>query len=174
MLFGCIHDVSCPQEVKLGPNSKANFSKTAESKRSLSTFGITARDTHHIKKKPNHCILQRVIAKKKVPYQMSLEERYITFRAKIEHQNNRKRYIKCTYSESTSEVLFKTLLFVVQFKASRCQWSILASGAKIEGKLLANFSKMAEQKTLSTALAEIRIILNEAQSVHSTRSYSKK
>ena len=43
---------------------------------------------------------------------MFLEENYTTFRAKIEHLNLRKRYIKYTYSESTLEdVLFKTLFF---------------------------------------------------------------
>ena len=40
---------------------------------------------------------------------MTLEERCTTFRAKIEHLNIIKRYIKYTYSESTLDGLFKTV-----------------------------------------------------------------
>ena len=40
---------------------------------------------------------------------MTLEERFTTFRAKIEHLNIIKRYIKYIYSESTLDGLFKTV-----------------------------------------------------------------
>ena len=52
---------------------------------------------------------------------MTLEERCTTFRAKIEHLNIIKRYIKYTYSESTLGGLFKTVFFfntVQSFKVS--------------------------------------------------------
>ena len=42
---------------------------------------------------------------------MTLEERYTTFKAKIERQNLRKGGIKYTYSESTLDELFRTLIF---------------------------------------------------------------
>ena len=52
---------------------------------------------------------------------MTIEERCTTFRAKIEHLNIIKRYIKYTYSESTLDGLFKTVFFfntVQSFKVS--------------------------------------------------------
>ena len=43
---------------------------------------------------------------------MTVEERYTTFRANIDNINLRKCYIKCAYSESTLNRLFKTLYFI--------------------------------------------------------------
>ena len=40
---------------------------------------------------------------------MAKEAEYSVCRAKIEHLNLRKRYIKYTYSESTLDELFKTV-----------------------------------------------------------------
>ena len=98
----------------------------------------TAWDTHHIKKWARLVHSRRSYSKKKVPYQTTLEERYTTSRAKIEHLYIIKRYIKYTYSESTLDGLFKTVFFSIQFKASRCQRCqplvSNASRGKIEGK----------------------------------------
>ena len=41
---------------------------------------------------------------------MTIEESYLTFRAKIEHLNLWKRYTKYTYSKSTLDGLFRTLI----------------------------------------------------------------
>ena len=116
-----------------------------------STVCSTARDTHHIKKWTQSVHSSRSYSKKKVPYQMTMEERYTTSRAKIEHLNHRKWYIKYTYSESAWNGLFKTLIFqntVQNFKVTkRCQPLVsTSSGAKTRASLLANFSKTAEQK----------------------------
>ena len=74
---------------------------------------------------------------------MTLEERYITFRSKIEHQNNKKRYIKYTYLESTLDGLFKTLILspeVTKIKASKwCGLVSTASEAKNENKFTDHF-----------------------------------
>ena len=121
----------------------------------LNTVCSTAWDTHYIKKWTQSVHSSRSYSKNNVPYQMTLEERYTTFRAKIEQQNLRKRYIKYTYSESTLDGLFKTLNFLTHFKASRCQnggvdvtrWCQPLLGLKSRASLLANFSKTAEQKT---------------------------
>ena len=81
----------------------------------------TAWDTLYIKKWAQSVHSSRSYSKITVPYQMSLEERYTTFRAKIEHLNITKRYIKYTYSESTLDGLFKILIFsntVQSFKIS--------------------------------------------------------
>ena len=81
---------------------------------------------------------------------MDLEERYTPFRAKIEHLNSRKRYIKYTYSETTLDRQSKTVIFIpelIKFKASRSHRMLsTASRVKIKGNLLANFSETAEQK----------------------------
>ena len=123
----------------------------------------------------------RSYSKNKVPYQITLEERYTTFRAKIEHQNIRKRYIKYTYTESTLDGLFKTFIFLTHFKASRCQnggvtrWCQPLLALKSRASLLANFSQTAERKTTPLvqfeALLEIRIILKNEP--NSSRSYIK-
>ena len=93
---------------------------------------------------------------------------YSCCRAKIDHLNLRKRYIKYTYSESTLDGLFKTLILsleMTKFKASRwCTgWCQLLLGLKPRASLLANSSKTAEQKltpfTQSVSPLEIRIIL---------------
>ena len=139
----------------------------------LNTVCSTAWDTHYIKKWVQSVHSSRSYSKNKVPYQITLEERYTTFRAKIDQQNIRKRYIKYTYSESTLDGLFKTLIFLTHFKASRCQndggggvtrwWQPLLA-LKSRASLLANFSKTAEQKTTPLiqfeALLEIRILKN--------------
>ena len=75
---------------------------------------------------------------------MTLEERYATFRAKTEHLNLRKRYIKYKYSESTLDGLFKTPILspeVTKFEASkwRCRMVSTAWGAKTEGKFTGLF-----------------------------------
>ena len=83
-----------------GPSSLANFSKTAEQKNA-----------------------------KEVPYQMTGEERYNTFRARIGHLNLRIRYIKYTYSESTLDGQFKTLILspeVTKTKGSK----VVSDGVK--------------------------------------------
>ena len=90
-------------------------------KNALSFVCSTAWDTHHIKKWTQSVYSSRSYSKNKVPYQMTREERYTTFRAKIERLNLRKRYIKYTYSETTLHGLLKTLNSVTQFKGSRCQ-----------------------------------------------------
>ena len=69
---------------------------------------------------------------------MTKKAEYSGCRAKIEDLNLQKRYIKYTYSESTLDGLFKTLILspeVTKFKASRwCRMVSTASGAKTEGK----------------------------------------
>ena len=92
----------------------------------------------------------RSYSKKKVPYQLTLEERCTTFRAKIEHLNITKRYIKYTYSESTLNEQFKTLILspeVTKFKGSKRVPSTgtLLHQVKIGAPVLANFSKTAER-----------------------------
>ena len=77
---------------------------------------------------------------------MTPQERYTTFRAKIEHLNLWKRSIKYTYSrysESTLAGLLKTLIYLTRktkLKASTwCRMVSTASGAKIEGKYTGQF-----------------------------------
>ena len=43
---------------------------------------------------------------------MPSEEKYTTFRAKSEQVNLKKRYIKYSYSESSLDGQFRTLLFI--------------------------------------------------------------
>ena len=111
------------QFVKIGVCVLANFSKTAEQKKTpFYTVSSTAWDTHHIKKWAQLVYSSRSYSKNKVPYQITIEERYLPFRAKIEHLNLWKRYIKYTYSESTLDGLFRTLILlpeVTKFKASK-------------------------------------------------------
>ena len=81
---------------------------------------------------------------------MPLEERNTTFRAKIEHLNITKRYIKYTYSESTFDEQFKTLILspeVTKFQALKrvpCTGT-LHHLVKFGAPILANFSKTAER-----------------------------
>ena len=74
---------------------------------------------------------------------MTLEERYTTFRAKIELQNDRKSDIKYTYPAFTLDGLFKTLFLspeVTKFKAAKRCWMVsTASGSKIEDKFTCEF-----------------------------------
>ena len=92
---------------------------------------------------------------------------YSCCRAKIDHLNLQKRYIKYTYSESTLDRLFKTLILsleMTKFKASRwCTgWCQPLLRLKSRSSLLDNFSKTAEQKKTPlvqfVALLEIRIL----------------
>ena len=87
-----------------------NFSKTAERNKTLFT-GIQVR----LKLKSNQQTNQKSVRSTwrysniKVPYQMAKEAEYSVWRAKIEHLNLQKCYIKYTYSESTLDELFKTV-----------------------------------------------------------------
>ena len=88
----------------------ANFSKTAERNKTPFT-GIQVR----LKLSSNQQTDQKLVHSTrrycniKVPYQMPKEAEYSVCRAKIDHLNLRKRYIKYTYSESTLDELFKTV-----------------------------------------------------------------
>ena len=65
--------------------------------------------------------------KVKVPYQMTKKAEYSGCRAKIEHLNLQKRYIKYTYSECTLDGLSKNTNFVTRsnkFKA----WNVVSFG----------------------------------------------
>ena len=109
--------------VNLGSSFPGQFLKNGWTKtNALSTVCSTAWDTHYIKKWAQSVHSSRRFSKIKVPYQMTPEERYTTFRAKIEHLNHRKWYTKYIYSESTLDGLFKTLIFqntVQSFKATK-------------------------------------------------------
>ena len=87
----------------------ANFSKTAERNKTLFT-GIQVR----LKLSSNQQTNQSVhstwrYSNIKVPYQMAKEAEYSVCRAKIDHLNLQKRYIKYTYSDSALNGLFKTV-----------------------------------------------------------------
>ena len=125
----------------------------------------------------------RSYSKNKVPYQVTLEERYTTFRAKIEHLNITKRSIKYTYSESTIDEQFNTLILppeVTKFKGSKRAPSTgtLLHRVKIGAPVLANFSKTAERngtrpiskQSLAQAGSNKK---KSSKSIHSTTSYSK-
>ena len=125
----------------------------------------------------------RSYSKNKVPYQVPLEERNTTFRAKIEHLNITKRYIKYTYSESTLDEQFKTLILspeVTKFQALKRVPSTgtLLHLVKIGAHILANFSKTAERngtrpiskQSLAQAGSNRK---KSSKSVRSTTSYSK-
>ena len=111
---------------------------------------------------------RRSYSKKKVPYQTTLEERYTTSRAKIEHLNLGKRYIKYTYSESTLDELFKTLFFQYSSKLQVSTdgvngWCQPLQGLK-RGQVywpisLKRLNKNKTPLVLFVALPEIRIIL---------------
>ena len=79
-----------PQEFKPGIILLASFSNTAEQKTFLAHF-VALNGIRVILKKneSNQCTIQGVEAKKKESYQMTVEERYTTFRAKIEQINLR-------------------------------------------------------------------------------------
>ena len=132
------------QYVKRGVCVLANFSKTTEQKKTpLSQFLARLEIPIILQKWTQSVYSSRSYSKNKVPYQMTIEERSITFRAQTEHLNIWKRYIKYIYSESTLDGLFKTLILspeVTKFKAS--SWSRMvstASGAKTEGKFTGQF-----------------------------------
>ena len=82
----------------------ANFSKTAERNKTLFT-GIQVRLKLSTNQKLVHSTWR--YSNINVPYQMAKEAECSVCRAKIEHLNLRKRYIKYTYSESTLDELFK-------------------------------------------------------------------
>ena len=108
---------------KNGAPVLANFSKTADqtetrhiSKQSLAQAGSNKKKSL----KSVHSTTS--YSKIKVPYQITKKAEYSGCRAKIEHLNLRKRYIKYTYSESMLDGLFKTLILlpeVTKFKASK-------------------------------------------------------
>ena len=123
----------------------------------------------------------RSYSKYKAPYQMDLEERYTTFRAKIEHLNSRKRYIKYTYSETTLDRQSKTVIFIpelIKFKASRSHRMLsTASRGKIKGNFTGQFlwnggTKINALNTVCSTAWDTHQIKKWAQSVHSLRSYS--
>ena len=134
-----------------GVNFPGQFLKNGWTKtNALSTACSTAWDTRHIKKWAQSVHFSRSYSKNKVPYQVPLEERNTTFRAKIEHLNITKRYIKYTYSESTLDEQFKTLILspeVTKFQALKRGPSTgtLLHLVKIGAPILANFSKTAER-----------------------------
>ena len=111
------------QFVKIEVCVLANFSKTAEQKKTPLVQFVARLEIRIILKKWAQSVYSsRSYSKNKVPYQITIEERYIPFRAKIEHLNLWKRYIKYTYSESTLDGLFRTLILlteVTKFKASK-------------------------------------------------------
>ena len=88
----------------------ANFSKTAERNKTLFT-GIQVR----LKLSSNQQTNQKSVhstwrySNINVPYQMAKEAEYSVCRAKIDHLNLQKRYIKYTYSDSALNGLFKTV-----------------------------------------------------------------
>ena len=123
----------------------------------------------------------RSYSKYKAPYQIDLEERYTTFRAKIEHLNFRKRYIKYKYSETTLDRQFKTVIFIpelIKFKASRSDRMLsTASRGKIKGNFTGQFLWNGEPKinalnTVCSTAWDTHHIKKWAQSVHFSRSYS--
>ena len=76
--------------VQTGYNFAGNFLQYGRTKNVFSSFCRIKWDTRHIKKnESNQCTIQGVEAKKKESYQMTVEERYTTFRAKIEQMNLR-------------------------------------------------------------------------------------
>ena len=124
----------------------------------------------------------RNYSKNNVPYQMTLEEMYMTFRGKIEHLNHRKRYRKYTYSESTLVQFFKTLMFTRTFMKFRLQKVSRPDGHPLLGSKCGQVPWPISQKRLNeeNALSAVCItawdthdIKKWAQSVHCRRSYSK-
>ena len=106
---------------------------------------------------------------------------YSCRRAKIDHLNLQKRYIKYTYSESTLDGLFKTLILsleMTKFKASRWYRMVsTASRAKIEVKFTGQFLEngWTKKNPLSTVCSnawDTHHIKKWARSVQSSRSYS--
>ena len=122
-VFTVCHCSFSPQEVKLGPTSMANFSKTAQQKNTLSTVCSTARDTHYITKWAQSAHSSRSYSKIKVPYHMTPVERYSTFRAKTDLLNYIKRHVKYIWEQfplsGKSNGLFKTHFYNT---VQRCRW----------------------------------------------------
>ena len=69
-------------------------------KNALGTVCSTAWDTHHIKKWAQSVHSSRSYSENKVPYQITPEERYTTFRAKIDHLNYIKWPVKYIWRQS--------------------------------------------------------------------------
>ena len=124
----------------------------------------------------------RSYSKIKVPYQMTPEERYTTFRAKIDLQNFIKWHIKYIWQQSTlsdernGQTTGSKFACFVGLTCTYTQ----GTGhelAKMEVCVLANFSKTAARnKTLFTGI-QVRLKLSSNQqtdqkSVHSTRRNS--
>ena len=124
----------------------------------------------------------RSYSKIQVPYQWTPEEKYTTFRAKIDLQNFIKRLIKYIWQQSTLSDERNGLTIGSKFACfvgltctyTQCTGHELV---KMEVCVLANFSKTAERnKTLFTGI-QVRLKLSSNQqtdqkSVNSTRRYS--
>ena len=93
--------VSTSSGAKIGGKFTGQFLQNGWTKiNPLTAVCSTAWDTHHIKKWAQSVQCSRSYSKNKVPYQLTPEERYATFRAKTDLLNYGKRPIKHIWAES--------------------------------------------------------------------------
>ena len=137
---------------------------------------------HHIKKWAQSVHSSRSYSKNKVPYQLTPEERYPTFRAKIDLQNFINWGKKYIWGDLPLQMEFNEPIRgvkVMNFNISHVEtWNVpVTYWWKMTVCFLANFSKTAERnKTLFTGI-QVRLKLSSNQqtdqkSDHSTRRYS--
>ena len=97
----------------------------------LSTVCSTAWDTLHIKKWAQSVISSRSSSKNKVPYQMTPEQRYSTFRAKIDLLNYIKWGVKYIWRQFPLQMEFNEPIFevkVMNFNISHVEtWNVLVT-----------------------------------------------
>ena len=148
----------------------------------LSSVFSTAWDTHHIRKWAQSVHSSRSYSKINVPYQRTTEERYTTFRAKIDLQNFMKWHIKYIWQqfalsdERSGQTTGSKFVCFVGLTCTYTQGTV-HEFAKMEVCVLANFSKTAKRnKRLFTGI-QVRLKLSSNQqtdqkSVHSTRRNS--